>query len=722
MRAVKEIFKLSLEDIGLSENVIEHSISVRFFTYLSLITSILIISIAEWQLLGEKGLLFRNLRDTLLLSVGYVYSYLMRRKSLFLVKLVLAILMFLALINFFRELAFQALDPRIPLAHLLIELQVLHSFDLPRNKDLFYSLMGSLVLFLVALVLSPSGAPILLSFIWLIPFLIAISFMNFSRFLRERVERGVQVSWIGIIGLSLFIWFISLTAYVILPKPYTSKVIMFYMLPMDLYSYFKRYREANNQEANAQDTLRMGSIVKPRGLKENLDEVPLQYPYASPGEEVIFKFKGAYSSYQRLVTYDYYDGNKWFRLRKGIIPSTPSGYSFLVSYPHPKLVKADDKVSYQYFMVLSEAPGLVVAPTFIYQLLFPVENVYLDDNDNLLLPMALTKGITYTVLFLPSPEVDLKIPLNEYYSSLAPARAYIAPYLEVDSLTPGVLQASWEISEGATTLEELLSNLRSYLSNFKYDTSVSFNPSEDILTQFLKERRGYCIHFATATVIFLRLNGIPARFVSGYLVTKYDPLSGYQIVRRSDGHAWAEMLIPTDEGYIWYPLDMTPLAMPYMIGGAGTNEGLRELLQTAFKSLKGILALTLRVPVLGEISLGSLLNFLLLGFIISLIVYSLLKYVLLKIRVLILKRRLRSPDLITAYNSALEIAELGGFKRDRYLTLKEYVSTLESVSEIERGASRGLIDSDTLMESLTLLKEKLHMYYRLRFGRGERGG
>ena len=70
-------------------------------------------------------------------------------------------------------------------------------------------------------------------------------------------------------------------------------------------------------------------------------------------------------------------------------------------------------------------------------------------------------------------------------------------------------------------------------------------------------RRGFCEHYAGATVLLLRASGIPARVVTGYQGGEYHP-SGYMIVRQSDAHAWVEVWI----GGEWQRVDPTAAVAP----------------------------------------------------------------------------------------------------------------------------------------------------------------
>lgn len=98
--------------------------------------------------------------------------------------------------------------------------------------------------------------------------------------------------------------------------------------------------------------------------------------------------------------------------------------------------------------------------------------------------------------------------------------------------------------------------------NAEYDLLTPRTPSdEDFVTYFLQEsHQGYCVHFATAATLLLRLQGIPARYVSGYAVTLRgsdlgaDGLYEARVLDYNE-HAWVEVYL---DGYGWYPVEVTP--------------------------------------------------------------------------------------------------------------------------------------------------------------------
>jgi heme O synthase-like polyprenyltransferase len=92
----------------------------------------------------------------LLVPVGFVFSYLRRAHRNTIFKLGLAGAMFIALWSFVQGVraAPSVDDARVALAALFLWTQVLHSFDLPRRRDLAFSVVSSLILMAEAASLS----------------------------------------------------------------------------------------------------------------------------------------------------------------------------------------------------------------------------------------------------------------------------------------------------------------------------------------------------------------------------------------------------------------------------------------------------------------------------------------------------------------------------------------------------------------------------------------
>lgn len=90
-------------------------------------------------------------------------------------------------------------------------------------------------------------------------------------------------------------------------------------------------------------------------------------------------------------------------------------------------------------------------------------------------------------------------------------------------------------------------------------------------------RMGYCEHYSSSFAVVMRMAGIPARIVTGYLGGWYSPLGEYMLVRQSDAHAWVEVWL---HGEGWSRIDPTSAVSPSRIrqGSLGAIPAPRHVL------------------------------------------------------------------------------------------------------------------------------------------------
>ncbi len=89
-----------------------------------------------------------------------------------------------------------------------------------------------------------------------------------------------------------------------------------------------------------------------------------------------------------------------------------------------------------------------------------------------------------------------------------------------------------------------------------YDENTPYPPADkDFVTWFMTESpTGFCVHYATTSVILLRMAGIPARYVTGY-VSETEELNWESTIYTTDAHSWFEFY---HETYGWVLGDSTP--------------------------------------------------------------------------------------------------------------------------------------------------------------------
>jgi protein-glutamine gamma-glutamyltransferase len=95
--------------------------------------------------------------------------------------------------------------------------------------------------------------------------------------------------------------------------------------------------------------------------------------------------------------------------------------------------------------------------------------------------------------------------------------------------------------------------------NFRYSLSPG-EYSKDDLEEFLFRRRvGFCEHYAGSFATLMRLAGVPARVVVGYLGGEWNAMGQFFLVRQADAHAWCEVWLP-ESG--WTRVDPTSVVAP----------------------------------------------------------------------------------------------------------------------------------------------------------------
>lgn len=108
--------------------------------------------------------------------------------------------------------------------------------------------------------------------------------------------------------------------------------------------------------------------------------------------------------------------------------------------------------------------------------------------------------------------------------------------------------------------------------------------SEDYTEYFLFEQhKGYCVHFATAATLLFRMNDIPARYVSGYLVLPSDFKKNEDgtytaVVTDERAHAWTEIF---EQNIGFHPIEATPPDYQHILENMKQGEHVTQAVERA---------------------------------------------------------------------------------------------------------------------------------------------
>ena len=122
---------------------------------------------------------------------------------------------------------------------------------------------------------------------------------------------------------------------------------------------------------------------------------------------------------------------------------------------------------------------------------------------------------------------------------------------EVKNLTQSII-----LTTGAQNPYDVAKAIEQYLrNNITYNERIPAPPfNQDPIDWFLFDiQQGYCNYYATAMVMMLRSQGIPARMSAGFAEGVYQGNNTY-LVKENDAHTWVEVFFP---GYGWVTFEPT---------------------------------------------------------------------------------------------------------------------------------------------------------------------
>lgn len=506
--------------------------------------------------------------------IGATWSWYGRRKRNIAVKFLIAIAMLVVLAAFFHRMLFggQLNDTRLILAEFLIQVQVLHSFDLPRRKDLGYSMMIGLVLLGVASTLSQTmwfGGMLLLFFAIALPVLM-LDYRSRLGLSRAKLERThfKKISFSALPSIFLVSLVLGLILFVFMPRFPGYQLRSF---PMS--ARIQTQQNFNNQTITNPGYVRGGKAAggngQARGQAES-DKFDENFYYGFNDKinqnlrgqlkpRVVMRVRSQAEGFWRVMAFDRYTGQGWEVSRNNqtqTLKRPEWAYRFLL--PNPVTLNKTKEII-QTFTVVSELPNLIPALAQPKELYFPTDQVAIDPEGGLRSPVGLNEGLTYSVVS-EVPYRDRSL-LQKASTFLEPPKNSI--YLQLPSKSAEKIRQFTQKAI-ATSPKELTSTYETalYLGQYlKQRYSIqpdipSLEKDEDLVEAFLfKYKGGYPDHFSTTLTIMLRSVGIPARLVAGFAPGKFNPFTGLYEVSNTDAYAMTEINIPK---FGWFAIDPIP--------------------------------------------------------------------------------------------------------------------------------------------------------------------
>ncbi len=126
-----------------------------------------------------------------------------------------------------------------------------------------------------------------------------------------------------------------------------------------------------------------------------------------------------------------------------------------------------------------------------------------------------------------------------------------------ETVTPQTIELAAQLTATFDNPFDKTIAVRDYLrENITYNDQIDAPPEgvDPVHYALFDTREGYCNYYASAMVVMLRSQGIPARVVSGYAQGEYDEASRSYRVRASNAHTWVEVYFPQ---YGWIQFEPT---------------------------------------------------------------------------------------------------------------------------------------------------------------------
>ncbi len=531
---------------------------------------------------------------------GATWSWYHRRERNIAMKFALALAMLGALGYFIWHLVGSINDTRLVLAELLVQMQTIHTFDLPRRKDLGYSMTIGLILLGVAGTLSQTltFAPLLLLFLAIGIPVLWLDYRSRLHLTPLKITHPTQVHKIGLpwqkfsqlLGIVLAI---GLVIFAVMPRfpGYQGSLPVSAPIKYDNKQFdgkgivnpgYQRQGKTGGNGAPQIDGQGGGDEQGDGSLDDNFyygfNAQINQNLRGMMKPKVVMRVRAQAPGFWRALAFDRYTGQGWEISRNAQTQkiNRPNwDYKFTIINPPTKM---PTKQVIQSYTALEELPNIIPGMSSAREVYFPTTEIAIDSEGSLRSPVGLVPGLTYTVIsqvpfrdrsLLDRARTNYAPNIQKHYLQIPPE---IAPKLQKYTQ---VLVDNYAQNQVGKDSQPLQSNYAKalYLAQYlKQRYRISQDPfglarvpdGGDLVDWFLFrcegkstscEAGGYADHFATTYTMMLRSIGIPARLAVGFDSGKFNPFTGFYEVSNTDAHALTEVYFPD---YGWFAFDPIP--------------------------------------------------------------------------------------------------------------------------------------------------------------------
>lgn len=565
----------------------EESVLLRIF-----VQALVIVGIIATDVAGETWL---SLWAVPLSIVGAIWSWHNRKKPNITAKFLIAIGMISMMLLFFGDLFRSLNDTRLVLAKLLIELQVLHSFDLPRRKDLGYSTLIGIILLGVAGTVSQTlaFAPFLLLFLGLVfPVLIldyrsrlglkpldqlllnppnqdsknqSFKLLQYFPIAPRKLARLFGI--VLILGLFIFAIMPRFPGYQLQNFPVSSGIEQIDEKEQTFNENNQGISNPGYVKEGEQGTGGQNQGNSPTSGQGEMDET-FYYGFnrtmnmnlrGEMEKKLVLRVRSQNPGFWRVLAFDRYNGQGWESSRPDDLKTInrPNWtYRFNI---YPPFIKGGTKRIIQSYTVASDLPNIIPALTHPSALFFPTKEIALDPEGSLISPTFMTEGLTYTVI----SDVPYRNRTLLRTASTKYPQEFEKYYLQIpEEIKAKVKQKAEELMAKSTydltsNYEKALFLTQALKQQYRIIPEIPFfDENEDLVTAFLdKYQGGYPDHFSAVLTIMLRSIGIPARLTVGFAPGQFNPFTGYYLVHNTDAYAITEVYFGS---YGWFAFDPIP--------------------------------------------------------------------------------------------------------------------------------------------------------------------